>query len=80
MIKAKATGPDGRQIVVLGLTFADLDKLRAHPLDDHIRINGKEMGLPVDIMIFAGKSEAHCVSILAIDADTKVHIDPRLKS
>jgi predicted Holliday junction resolvase-like endonuclease len=38
------------------------------------------MGLPVDIMIFAGKSEAHCASILAIDGNTKVHIDPRLKS
>ena len=80
MIKATAKGPDGRTRVVLGLSFADLDALRADPLNDYIRINGKGMGLPVDIMIFAGKTEAECVSILAIDRNTKVHIDDRLKS
>lgn len=48
MMKATATGPDGRTIMVIGLSFANLDKFKALPGDTFIKIDGKEMGLPLD--------------------------------
>lgn len=82
MIKAIATSPDGRTIVMLGLTFGNLDTFRREPGDTYIKIDGKEMGLPVDIMIFSGETEAHCAKSLSggIGPDTKVHIDPKLRN
>jgi hypothetical protein len=81
MIKATAKGANGRNILVLGLSFANLDKLRAAPGDDHIRIDGRALGLPIDVMIFAGETEAHCAETLAdgIGPNTKVNISPRSK-
>jgi hypothetical protein len=82
MIKATATGADGRSILVMGLSFGNLDKFRAAPGDSFIRIDGKEMGLPLDVMIFAAETDAHCAEAVSggIGPDTKVHVDPRLKS
>jgi hypothetical protein len=82
MIKAAATGADGRTILVVGLSFGNLDKFRAQPGDTFIRINGKEMGLPLDVMIFSGETEAHCAETLAggIGPGTKVHVSQRSKN
>jgi hypothetical protein len=82
MIKATATRADGRKVMIIGLAFGNLDNLRAKPGDDYIHINGKEMGLPVDVMIFAGATEADCVETMkgGIGPDTKVHVSDRLKS
>jgi hypothetical protein len=83
MIKAVAEMPGGRKLLVLGLSYANLDKFRAEPRDTFIRVDGKDVGgLPVDIVIFSGETEAHCGEVIEqfIDADTKVHISPRLKS
>ncbi len=81
MIKATATGPDGKTILVIGLSFGNLDKFRAAPGDTFIRIRGDEIGLPVDVMIFSGETEAHCAEVLAggIGPGTKVHVSPRSK-
>jgi hypothetical protein len=82
VIKAIASLPDGRKLLVVGLSFVNLDKFRAEPLDSFIRIDGKEIGLGLDVMIFSGKTEAelgHALSGL-IGPETKVHIDPKLKS
>lgn len=82
MIKATATGQNGRTIVIIGLSFGNLDKFRREPGETFIRIDGKELGIPVDLMIFSGETEAHCAESLAggIGPNTKVHVDPKLRS
>ena len=82
MIKAIATGPDGRTIMLIGLSFGNLDKFRREPGETFIRIDGKEMGIPIDLMIFSGETEAHCAESIAgsIGPHTKVHVDPKLRS
>jgi|HubBroStandDraft_6_1064221.scaffolds.fasta_scaffold00529_16 hypothetical protein len=82
MIKGTATGADGRQVLMIGLSFGNLDKFRALPGDTFIKIDGTEMGLPLDVLIFSGETEAHMHKLVAgaIGPDTKFHIDPKLKS
>jgi hypothetical protein len=82
MIKATTTTPEGRTRLLLGLSFGNLDKFRAEPGDTYIHIDGKEMDLPIDIVLFSGETEAHLQTMLAsaITEKTVVHIDPRLKS
>jgi len=82
MIKASATLSDGRHLLVLGLSFRNLDRFRAEPGDTFIRIDGEQMGLPVDVLIFSGETEAHLQTHIEalITSSTKVHIDPKLKS
>ena len=67
---------------MVGLSFGNLDKFRAEPGDTFIRINGKAMGMPIDVLIFSGKTEADLQAMMAggIGPGTKVHIDPKLKS
>lgn len=78
MMKATATGADGKGILVIGLSFANLDRFRAQPGDTFIKIVGQEVGLPVDVMIFSGKTEAHCFETLkgGIGPSTKIHVSP----
>ena len=82
MIKATMTMPDGRTLLTLGLSFKNLDKFRAEPMDTFIKIDGKAMGLPIDVMLFSGETEAHMQDkmMALIGPDTKIHIDPKLKS
>jgi hypothetical protein len=81
MMRATAHGPDGRKLLMVGLSFGNLDKFRAEPGETYVRIDGKEMGLPIDVLIFSGETEAHMHTMMAsaIGPDTKVHVDPRLK-
>lgn len=78
----KATGTlDGRNILMIGLSFGNLDKFRSEPSETFIRIDGKEMGLPIDVMIFSGETDTHCAESLqgAVGPDTKVYVDPKLR-
>jgi hypothetical protein len=79
MIKATATLGD-RQLLMIGLSFGNLGKFLAEPLDTFIKIDGEEMNLPFDVMIFSGKTEADMQGFMAssIGPLTKVHIDPKL--
>jgi hypothetical protein len=81
MIKAVAKLGD-RTLLLVGLSFANLDMFRAQPRDTFIKIDGEPMGLPVDVMIFSGESEAHLAHMMrnSIGPDTIVHVDPKLKS
>jgi hypothetical protein len=81
MIKAMAM-LNGRRTLMLGLSFKNLDKFRAEAGDTFIRIDGREMELPIDVLIFSGETEAHMQTQLAkgITEDTILHIDPKLKS
>lgn len=82
MLKALATGPDGKSLLIIGLSFGNLDRFRAEPGDTFIKISGREMGLPIDVLILSGETEAHLAETMkaGIGPDTKVHIDPKLKS
>lgn len=82
MIKATGKGPSGRDTLFVGLSFGNLDKFRAAPLDSYILIDGREVGLSHDVMIFSGKSEADMADMMAegFGPDTKVTISPRSKN
>jgi hypothetical protein len=82
MIKAIATGPDGKTLLMIGLSYGNLNKFRAQPGDTYIKILGSEVGLPVDVVIFSGETEAHCADTLkgGFGPDTKVFTSDRLKN
>jgi hypothetical protein len=80
MIKAYFV-KDGQPILLLGLSHANLDRLREYGLSGHILIKAADFGLSHDIVITAAKSEQVIAQYLApyIGPDTKVHIDKKLK-
>jgi hypothetical protein len=80
MLKGIATLND-RKTLMLGLSFNNLDKLRAEPRDTFIKVEGEPMGLPFDVLIFSGESEAHLAHFIrnAVTDKTIIHIDPKLK-
>jgi hypothetical protein len=85
MIKAVMKRPDGRTMLAIGLSFDNLDRFRAEPGDTFIHIDGNATdGLPIDIVIFSGQTEADLAQFFAdndmIRSDTKVYVDPKLKS
>ena len=83
MMKAMMNTPPGAQkILMLGLSFGNLRKFMDMPGNTFIKIDGKEMGLPVDIVLFSGETEAHMMHAMKdnIKPDTIVHIDEKLKS
>jgi hypothetical protein len=76
----KATGKRGGvDTLFLGLSFGNLDKFRAEPLDSYILVRGAEVGLPFDVMLFSGETEAQMADLMAegFGPDTKVHISRR---
>ena len=81
MLKATAN-LNGRNTLMLGLSFKNLDRFRAEPGDTFIKIDGTAMNLPMDVLLFSGETEAHLQELVqnSITADTIVHIDPKLKS
>jgi hypothetical protein len=74
----------GRDTLFIGLSFGNLDKFRAQPLDTFVNIKGTEVGMPFDVMIFSGKTEADMANMITnstgFGPDTKVHVSPKLKS
>lgn len=82
MIKAKIV-KNGRTIVLLGLSHANLDRLREQGLHGHIEIKGEDLEIgPVDILITAAETEQVMLEtfIDGVREGTKLRIDPRLKS
>jgi hypothetical protein len=76
-IKFTGTGPGGRTVVGLGLSFTNLNRLKA---DQPIRVDLRELGLPGpphEVVIFAGETEAVMTDRLyalgAIGPNTRVH-------
>jgi hypothetical protein len=61
MIKAVVT-VDGRKLLLLGLSFGNLDKFKREPGDTFIRIDGQALGLPIDVMIYSGETEQDCAA------------------
>jgi hypothetical protein len=82
MIKATGKGPNGKETLFIGLSFGNLDRFRRQPGDTFIRIDGAELGLPIDVLIFSGETEAHCAEALAagMGPQTKVNTSTRAKN
>lgn len=81
MIKATATG-NGKTFLVVGLSHANLDKLRADGTNGFIKIDGAEMDIPIDVIITAGETEATLAHDLAslIGPNTKVTVLRRARA
>ena len=81
MMKIKAQ-LGGRETLILGLSHANLDKLRADGLTGKIVIDGRQIGIGLDIWITAAEDEGVMMRAFqeGITEGTKVHIDERLKS
>jgi len=62
MIKGKGHFK-GRETFIIGLSHKNLENLKRP--DDFIMIHKEEVGIPFDIMIFAGETEKAMVKILA---------------
>jgi hypothetical protein len=82
MLKVTLPGKDGRTKLYLGLSFANLDRLRAQPLDTYVEIDGRELNLSVDVVLFSGRNEAEMSELVigGIGPNTKVSVHDRLKS
>jgi hypothetical protein len=81
MLKMIATDPrTGRNILVIGLSFGNLDKFKSMPGDTFIKIKGEEVGLSVDVILFSGETEQSMARQMSqfVGPDTKVHIDPKV--
>lgn len=83
MMKAKMF-IDGETIVVIGLSHANLDRLRADGLAGSIEIKGEDLDIPFPLRIFVTAAEDEQEMLRAFEkgvhAGTKLRIDPRLKS
>ena len=74
MIKARGTGQHGRDALVLGLSFRNLDRLRA---GDAIEFDGAPYGYAGTILIFAGRDEVVMASMIQRDNPlVKTHVEP----
>jgi hypothetical protein len=83
MLRATAKTDDGATLVLIGLSFANLDRLRREAGDGFIKITGAEMDIGrIDILITAAETEAALLQLFAgrIGANTKFSIDEKLKS
>jgi hypothetical protein len=79
MMKAILVNPDGTRVVLLGLSHANLDRLRSMGLSGYIEIKAADMDIPHDILITAAETEQVLLEAFAggIGPNTKVHIDKK---
>jgi len=83
MMKGSFQGDDGSKMIVLALSFANMDRLREQALDGFIEIDCGIFGLPgVSIILTAGKDEHAMFEAVQrwITPETKLHISDKLKS
>lgn len=78
MLKMRTKLSDGRELLILGLSQVNLDRLKA---DQPIAFHGDTVGLPgLEIMIFAGETEQSMARDLAefVGPNTRVSISKRV--
>lgn len=82
MMKIKTHSKDGRPVVLLGFSHGNLDRLRADGLSGYIEIKAESLDIPFDILITAAETEQALLRAFegGIGPNTKLRIDPRLKS
>lgn len=61
MIKARGTDEKGTEFVLLGLSWANLDRLRN---GEPIGFDGTPYGIPMDVVIMAGETEQKLAEFL----------------
>ena len=81
MVKIK-TIVDGRVVLLLGLSHANLDDLRATGLNGCVKVADPELEMPFEIWITAAETEQVMLQSFAtgIKEGTKLRIDRRFKS
>ena len=80
---AKSASPDEPDILVLGLSFGNLERFRAQPLDTFIPIQVADLGgPPLKVVILSGRTEAEMADAMKdlIGPETAVTVSDRLKS
>jgi hypothetical protein len=87
MIIAKGTGEGGREVLFLGLSKKNIERMQAgDPVLVAERTNAPKGTLPpgLEILIFTGETELEmleqCKKRGLVTRETKLDIDPRLKS
>lgn len=61
MIKARAEGRNGREVVLLGLSRVNCERLLAgRPL----WVDGRELGIDNDVVIYGGEDEAELAAVV----------------
>lgn len=82
MIKATGKSITGKDMLIIGLSHVNLDKFMKEPLNTFIHINGAEIGMPFDVMIFSGKTEADMAELISkgFTPETKVTVSERSKN
>lgn len=73
---------DGGEVLILGLSQENLDRMRADWPDGGIRVKGAEVGLPCDVYIVAAPTDEVLFQQFKhlVGPDTKVHVSPKLKN
>jgi hypothetical protein len=74
----KATGNiNGRPVIMLGLSRANLNKFMNEMGDTYILIKREQIGIEHDIMIFSGETEQAMAEMMkgGIGPDTLIHKD-----
>jgi hypothetical protein len=84
MMIAKATKEDGTEILILGITRKNLERLvERKPICLRRKTHGEAIPAGFEIVLFFGEDElamqAEMQTAGAIGPHTKVNIDPRLK-
>jgi hypothetical protein len=75
MIKATLVTQEGKlSMLVLGLSFGNLKKFLAEPGDTYIKIEGEEINLDFDVLLFSGETEEKMETMIKqfIGPNTKV--------
>jgi hypothetical protein len=82
MIKGTGKGTTGRDTLFVGLSHGNLDRFRDGPLDSYILIEGAQLGMSHDVMIFSGRTEAEMIDLMAnsLAPGAKVKISDRTKN
>lgn len=83
MITASLKGENGQQdLLIVGLSFGNLDKFRVAPGDTYIKIDGRELGLTSDVLLFSEATEADCAEMIKslVGPITNTTVSDRLKN
>lgn len=64
MLKVTLLHPDGTKSLLIGLSFANLDKLREGAGNTFIKIDAAALGLSHDVLIFSGATEGDLATMV----------------
>jgi hypothetical protein len=85
MLKVTLTTANGKKVLLIGLSFGNLDRLREEVGDTFIKIDPVPLGLSHEVLIFSGRTEADLAEIISktgaeFTPDSRVEISDKLKN